>query len=194
LEPFTGVEFYKQFFCQFQSYVKKNRKKWNAASSYDAWTKFVKDGFLNELAAKLGFNEVKTEGIHGIDMTWKRSSDSTSVAIEHENDVKTVWDDEVLNLLEAAAPLKCLITYVNAANFPGRDTAGKLLKILKERNFNHEFLLILGAEPMNEPTDWIGYLYHPELTLQDLIFCSNMLEAEKSPGQKAWATRKKHKH
>ena len=187
----TGEEFFKQFFCRFQDYVKKDRKKYERTTSDTAWTKYLKDGFLSELANGLGFDEIKSEGIHGIDLTWKRSSDGMSIAIEHENELKTIWNKEVPNLLEAIAPLKVLITYVKDTYFPGTEIANRLLKFLKKKNFGQEFLLILGTDSLNEPTDWIGYLYRPELAFQHLHFCSNILEAESKPAVKAWKTRRK---
>jgi hypothetical protein len=37
---------------------------------------------------------------------------------------------------------------------------------------------------MNEPTDWIGYVYRPKLTFHDLVLCSNFLQAESKPAKK----------
>jgi len=169
----------------------KDRRRYEKTEKDAAWTEYIKDGFLSELAKELGFDVIKREGIYGIDLTWERASDGISVAIEHENNVQTIWDNEVPNLLKAAAPLKVLITYVKDTEFPGRKIADKLLKVLREKNFNQDFLLILGTYSMSEPTDWIGYLYRPELTFQNLVFCSNMLEAETSPAKKAWRTKGK---
>ncbi|MEM2915133.1 MAG: hypothetical protein QXH91_07025 [Candidatus Bathyarchaeia archaeon] len=186
---FTGEDFYKHFFCGFQEYVKKNEAKYNRTKSDAAWTEFVKDGFLGELAKKLGFKEAK-EGIYGVDITWEKPSEGILITIEHENDIKSVWKREIPNLLKTAAPLKVLITYVDDAEFPGESIANKLLAYLKEANFNQEFLLILGSTSMNEPTDWVGHYYRPELTCRSLILCSNKLQAESSPARKAWKTRK----
>lgn len=187
---FLGEDFYKQFFCGFQEYVNQDRKKYGKTIKDSAWTSYVKDSFLNELAKKLGFKETKREGIYAIDLTWEKPSEGISVVIEHENDVKSIWKNEVPNLLKAAAALKVLITYVDDTEFPGKEIASRLLNHLKEANFNQEFLLILGSFSMKEPTDWAGYLYRPELTYQNLIVCSNMLEAESRPGKKAWKKRK----
>jgi hypothetical protein len=187
---FSSEEFYKQFFCQFQEYVNRDRKKYDKTTKDSAWTRYIKNGFLTELAKNLGFDAIKREGIYAIDLTWEKRSEGISIVIEHENDEKTIWNSEVPNLLKAAAPLKVLITYVDDTEFPGKEIANKLLKVLKESNFNQEFLLILGASSMKEPTDWIGYSYHPELTYQSIICCSNMLQAESSPGKKAWKKRK----
>ena len=187
---FSGEDFYKQFFCLFQEYVNRDRKKYDKTVKDSAWTSYIKDSFLSELAKELGFKETKREGIYAIDLTWEKPHEGISVVIEHENDIKSIWKNEIPNLLKAAAPLKVLITYVDDAKFPGKEIASRLYKDLKEANFNQEFLLILGSFSMEEPTDWIGYLYRPELTYQNLIFCSNMLQAESSPGRKAWKTRK----
>ncbi len=187
---FSGEEFYKHFFCEFQVYVNQNREKWEKSEPDAEWTRYVKDVFLGELAKKLGFDQTGREGIHGIDLTWERSSDGMFVAIEHENDEKTIWDNEVPNLLKAAAPLKVLITYVDDAHFPGRETAKKLLDFLRSKKFNQEFLLILGTYSMAAPTDWIGYLYRPELTMHPLVCSSNRVKAESSPARKAWKTRR----
>jgi hypothetical protein len=187
---FTGQEFYKNFFCRFQEYVKADRKKYDKAIGDTLWTRYVK-GFLSELAKELGFNEERHEDVYKIDSTWKRASDHASVAIEHENDPKAIFEKEVPNLLKTAAPLKVLITYVNDTDFPGEEMTSTLLKTLREEPaFNHEFLLILGTWSMKEPTDWIGSLYRPEVACKTLVLCSNMLEAEKSPGRKAWKTRR----
>jgi hypothetical protein len=187
---FTGQEFYKNFFCRFQEYVKADRKKYDKANVDTLWTGYVK-GFLSELAKELSFNEERHEDVYKIDSTWKRASDHASVAIEHENDPKDIFEKEVPNLLKTAAPLKVLITYVEDTDFPGEEMTSTLLKTLREEpTFNHEFLLILGTWSMKEPTDWIGYLYQPETACKTLVLCSNMLEAEKSPGRKAWKTRR----
>ena len=58
-----------------------------------AWTRYVKDGFLCELAKNLGFKETK-EGIYGVDIIWEKPSEGVSVAIEHENDIKSIWNME----------------------------------------------------------------------------------------------------
>lgn len=110
-------EFYKHFFCRFQHYVKADRKRYDKAEKDQEWTHFMKGGFLNELAKALGFDRAKTEGIHGIDLHWERSSDGMAVAIEHENDINLIWDDEVPDLLRAEAPLKVLITTSKMPNF-----------------------------------------------------------------------------
>jgi hypothetical protein len=186
---FAGEEFYKHFFCGFQEYVEKNRNKYDRALKDAAWTRFVKDGFLGELAKNLGFKETK-EGIYAVDLTWEEPSEGVLVAIEHENDIKSIWNREIPNLLKTVAPLKVLITYVYDEEFPGKDVANRLLRYLKEANFNQEFLLILGSVSMNEPTDWIGYVYRPELTRHSLVLCSNFLQAESKPAKKAWKTRR----
>jgi hypothetical protein len=189
----SGEEFYRYFFCKFQDYVRVDRKKYEKAEKDPEWTQYVKDNFLAELAKALGFDKIKTEGIHGIDLHWERSSDGMSIAIEHENIIDLIWDDEVLNLLMAEAPLKILITYVKDAEFPGKDIADRLFDLLRKRGFLKEFLLVLGTWSMNEPTDWTAYLFRPELTLKNLVVCSTTLEAEKKPQTKAWITRRKGK-
>lgn len=186
----TGEEFYKQFFGYFQIYVEENQKEYNNISKISEWTQFVKDSFLGELAKKLGFDKTNREGIYGIDLTWERTSDNMSVAIEHENDVKTIWESEVPDLLKAAAPLKVLITYVKDKDFPGAKIASRLYQMLKEKPFDKEFLLILGTETLARTTDWIGYLYRGELVIKTLVHCSNVSKARMSPGKKAWETRK----
>lgn len=153
----------------------------------------MKDDFLAELAKVLGFDKIKTEGIHGIDLHWERSSDGMSIAIEHENIIDSIWDDEVLNLLMAEAPLKILISYVKDAEFPGKAIADRLFDLLKEKDFLKEFLLILGTWSMDEPTDWTAYLFRHELTLNNLVVCSTTLKAKKKPQTKAWVTRRKEK-
>lgn len=188
----SGEEFYKHFFCRFQDYVKADRKRYDKAVKDPEWTQYTKGGFLNEFAKALGFDKIKTEGIHGIDLHWERSSDGMAVAIEHENNIDLIWDDEVPDLLRAEAPLKVLITYVKDAEFPGRSIADKLFALLKEKKFSKEFLLILGTWSMREPTDWTAYLLRPELTLKNLVICSTMLEAESKPQAKAWITRKRN--
>jgi hypothetical protein len=186
----TGQEFYKNFFCRFQEHVKADKKGYDRTTTDPLWTAYIKD-FLGKLAKDLGFNQEKHEDVYKIDFDWKRTSDHASVAIEHENDPKDLFKKEVPNLLNTAAHLKVLITYVSDTDFPGDDLANRLLERLKkEPAFSHEFLLILGTWSMKEPTDWIAHLYQPEVTSKTLVFCSNMLEAEKSPGKKAWKTRK----
>ena len=169
--------------------MQQNRNRYEKTLKDAAWTRYVKDGFLCELAKNLGFKETK-EGVYGVDITWEKPSEGVSVAIEHENDIKSIWTREIPNLLKTVAPLKVLITYVDDAEFPGRDVAKRLLEYLKDANFNQEFLLILGSSSMNEPTDWIGYVYRPELTCHDLVLCSNFLQAESKPAKKAWKTRR----
>ncbi len=185
-----GEEFYKHFFCSFQDFVKKSRINWTKLMSDSEWTSYVKDDFLDELAQEFKVEEIKKEGVHAIDITWENHSDGILVAIEHENEISTIWDNEVRDLLKTSAPLKVLITYVGDIEFPGQEMANRLLSELKNRNFSQEFLLILGSASMMEPTDWIGYLYKPEVTVRSLVFCSNVLEAESSPGIKASRTRK----
>jgi hypothetical protein len=187
---FLGEEFYKHFFCRFQEYVHQNRKAYNRAEKDFEWTSFVKDGFLSELAKNLGFEQIQKEGIYAIDLTWEKPSEGISVVIEHENDIKSIWKREVPNLLKTAAPLKVLITYVDDTEFPGKEIAQRLFNCLKDANFSREFLLILGSDSMKEPSDWVGFLYKPELTYHSVIFCSNILQAESSPGKKAAKTRK----
>lgn len=186
-----GEMFYKNFFCRFQTFVDRDRRKYEATKSDKDWTKYVIKGFLSALAEDLGFDSVKSESIHAIDLTWRKSSDKTFVAIEHEGAVSSIWDNEVLNLLMAAAQLKVLITYVDDAQFPGEEIAHRLFGILKEKEFKDEFLLILGAESMWEPTDWAGYLYKPELAIKTLVCCSQKVFVEGTPGRKAWARRKR---
>lgn len=164
----SGEEFYKHFFCRFQDYVKADRKRYDKAVKDRDWTQYIKGGFLNELAKGLGFDKIKTEGIHGIDLYWERSSDDMAVAIEHENNINLIWNDEVSDLLRTEAPLKVLITYVKDAEFPGGSIADKVSALLKKKNFNKEFLLILVTWSMKEPTDWTAYLFRRELTLKKL--------------------------
>lgn len=189
---FTGEEFYKYFFCGFQDYVKRNRNKYERTLSDAAWTVYVKDGFLCELAKNFGFKITK-EGVYGVDLTWEKFPEGILVAIEHENDVTSVWDREIPSLLKTVAPLKVLITYVGDDEFPGESIANRLLGYLRDANFNQEFLLILGSASMNEPTDWIGYVYRLELTCRSLVYCSNFLQAANNPAKKAWKTRKARK-
>ena len=188
-----GEEFYKNFFCKLQEHAKADRKAYDKTKTDDLWTKYLKS-FLSRLAKDLGFDEVKHEGVYKIDVDWKKSSDHDSVAIELENNPQDIFDKEVKNLLNTAAHLKVLITYVTDTEFPGEKLASELLRHLsKELRFDSEFLLVLGTWSMKEPTDWIAYLYRPEITVNKLVFCSNMLEAERSPARKAWKTRRETK-
>lgn len=187
---FSGEDFFKHFFCEFQQYVSQNMRDYSNTRKDSEWTSYVKDSFLNDLAGKLGFKEIQREGIYAIDLTWEKPLDETSVVIEHENEVKSIWENEVPNLLKAKAPLKVLITYVDDTEFPGKEIANRLLNYLKDANFDQEFLLILGSCSMAKPTDWAGFLYKPEVTCINVIYCSNALQAERSPGKKAAKTRK----
>jgi len=187
----SGEEFFKNFFCRFQEYVKMDRKAYDKTKTDDSWTKYMKN-FLSVLADDLGFNEVKHEGVYKIDVDWKKSSNHDSVAIELENNPQDIFEKEVKNLLNTAAHLKVLITYVNDPTFPGQELSTVLLRHLeKELRLENEFLLILGTWSMKEPTDWTAYVYRPEIVVNRLVFCSNMLHAEKSPANKAWKTRRK---
>jgi hypothetical protein len=67
---FTSEEFYKHFFCGFQEYVKQNRNRYEKTLKDAAWTRYVKDGFLCELAKNLGFKETK-EGVYGLTLHGK---------------------------------------------------------------------------------------------------------------------------
>jgi hypothetical protein len=186
----NGEEFYKHFFCSFQMFVKNSGIKWSKFMGSSEWTSYVKDDFLDELAQEFKVEEIKKEGVHAIDVTWENSSDGILVAIEHENDINSIWANEVKDLLKTAAPLKVLITYIDDMEFPGQEVADKLLHDLKARNFSQEFLLILGSCSMEKSTDWVGYLFKPEITCKTLVYCSNILQAENSPGKKASKTRK----
>ena len=185
----SAEEFYKQFYCRFQELVKQNRGKYDKTKSDPEWTSYVKDGFLKNLGEELGYS-VHTEQVFGVDLLFQKKSEQDSIAVEHENDPKGIWKKEIPNLLKTAASLKVLITYVNDTEFPGKEIADKLYDELKEKDFKEEFLPILGAFSMKEPSDWVGYFYHRELSCQTLTTCSNMLEAEKNPAHKAWNKRK----
>ncbi len=91
---FGGEDFYKHFFCSFQSYPRRDQNKYKKAKTDADWTKYVKDDFLDDLAKDLGFDVTKREDIHGIDLTWERSSNKSFIAIEHENNIKTIWENE----------------------------------------------------------------------------------------------------
>jgi hypothetical protein len=145
----TGEEFYKQFYCRFQEFVKKDRPRYNKTKKDTEWTSYVKDEFLTNLGKQLSYT-VDTEDVFGVDLFFSKHSEGF-VAIEHENYHGGIWEDEVLNLLKAAAPLKVLITYISDAEFPGKEIAHKLYDELNERNFGQEFLLILGSDSMKEP-------------------------------------------
>lgn len=185
----TGEEFYKQFFCRFQEFAKKDRRRYDKTNSTPEWTSYIKDEFLKNLGDQLGY-VVDKEQVFGVDLLFSKKAGECSIAIEHENDPNGIWKKEIPNLLKTAAPLKILVTYVGDTEFPGKEIKDKLHNVLKERNFGHEFLLILGSYSMKEPSDWVGYLYHRELNCNTLAMCSNMLEAEKNPAHKAWKKRK----
>jgi hypothetical protein len=52
--------------------------------------RYVKDVFMR-ITKNLGFKETK-EGVYGVDITWEKPSEGVSDAIEHENDIKSIWN------------------------------------------------------------------------------------------------------
>jgi len=185
----NGEDFYRTFYCEFYNFANSDKRRYESTDTDPKWTCYIKDEFLTTLGKKLGFC-IGTKNIFAVDLTWEDSKGTVHVAIEHENNHPGVWKDEVPNLLRTDAPLKVLITYISEAEFPATEFSQRLLAELKKRDFNREFLLILGSYSMNEPTDWVAYLYQKTLSVQTLSACSNLLEIENKPAQKAWKTRK----
>ena len=124
--------------------------------TYSQWTDGIRE-FLRRLASLQGYQvttETKAHGNQRFDQTW--SKDSDTIAIEYENNYKTIHD-EVEKLCKISSCLKILITYVPEKNcladalMASNSVAVEIDK--KAKWFNGEFLLVIGGYEWN---DWAG--------------------------------------
>ena len=138
------------------------------------WTR-VMNVFLADVADKHGlYQEVE----RCCDFSWyKPHTLVPQVGIEHENDYRTIYENEIPTLLASSAETKVLITYVNRASATLEDTknlarevAAKVSGILQEGGgFRGGFLLIVGLGEVDNKRDWIGFGIDARGAIQEFL-------------------------
>lgn len=176
-----GVEWYQFFSDGFSTYIKEKGISFEKDFSDKDWSNLMFE-FLEEMAKNMNYHVNKEEStIKGsrIDMVW-RSSDRPprKICIEHENqDVTIAIKEEVCKLADYKADLHVCITYVNYDEYPGSKYSLEVKSLLEGIGYNNEFLLILGSEPFNSPTDWVCHrlFQEPHLNSEMLVLPSPVL-------------------
>lgn len=115
------------------------------------------NGFLVRMGREMGY---KVESETGrVDQLWRDERGTNVVALEHENDWRTI-DNELEKLSVVDAHLKVLMTYVKEEQHRWRPfkLAEKVKKHLEERREKSEFLLVVGNYLENWVcTEWVAF-------------------------------------
>lgn len=142
----------------------------------ERWTEAMNQ-VLNAAAEELGFSIKRERG--RVDFRWYRKDES--IAVEHENNYKGIFREELPKLLDVKADLRVMTTYVSTNEFRGSDgenLAEQVHESVCEHLRTHdetEFLLLLNRyggnawarDPKDEP--WICYLWRRELVRKKIL-------------------------
>ncbi|MGA2972976.1 MAG: hypothetical protein ABSE39_10230 [Candidatus Bathyarchaeia archaeon] len=142
----------------------------------ERWTEAMGE-VLNRVADELGYDIKRERGR----VDFRLYKTDQSIAVEHENDCKGIFREELPKLLDTQADLRVLITYVSANEFSknnGENLAERVEKTVVEQISRHgdaEVLLLLNRyggrawakDPRSEP--WICYRWRRQLVRQKLL-------------------------
>ena len=164
------AERYARSFCKEYRKHRWPKPKKGEYYSDSEWTVQMYK-ILDKTAKNLGLKRKRRE-LRRIDLTYyKGEEDTPTVIVEHENEYKGIWKEEIPKLLSSKARLKVLICYPPKKEYweIAKKFTKKLNDEMKIRNSFEEYLLIMGKREeivTNDPEGFVIYIYTPGFTVK----------------------------
>lgn len=149
-----GKDFAKYFLTEYTEHRWPRLRRSVDSYGPSIWTEQMFK-ILDKVAGRMKL-EWKEEEMLRIDRAYYRADEECpTIAVEHENGYKGIWESEIHRLLVVNANLRVLICYPPKKEhfMLQKRVQGKLNAEMRDGHFNKEFLLILGKENEVYPRD-----------------------------------------